>query len=147
MGLRRHPAAPLATDLRAACSCGWRGAARFPLDWDDIDPDRPHLHDTTGPESDWAGHISETEARSVPLPGTLSALLCRLEDELGNLAADAPLAALKAIAALEHTTYDIARVAALNVEAEATSWTAVAAALGLTEQDARTRVSRYSLRH
>jgi hypothetical protein len=48
--------APLATGLRAACSCSWRGTTRYPVDWDDVDPHGPHLYDTSGPKSDWAQH-------------------------------------------------------------------------------------------
>jgi hypothetical protein len=138
--------APLATGLRAACSCAWRGAARYRVDWDDVNDDGPRFYDTSGPRSDWARHIADTEARSVPLPETLTALLRLLGDQLQDLAEEAPLAALKAVAALERTVDDVAQQAAINVEAEATSWAAVAAALGLTEDDARTQVGGYLLR-
>lgn len=139
--------APLATGLRAACSCGWRGSTHYELDWNDVDPQRPDLYDASGPERDWAEHITDTEARSVPLPETLTDLLRRLEEQLEDLADNAPLAAVKAIAALERTTRDIAQHAALSIEADATSWAAVATALGLTEQEARSRLTRYALRH
>lgn len=138
--------APLATALRAACSCAWRGATRYPLDWDDVDPDGPHLYDTSGPRSDWAQHVADTEARSVPLPEALVALLRQLGEQLDVLAAEDPLAALRAVAALERTTGEVAQQAAFTVEADATSWAVVATALGLTEQDARSRIDRYSLR-
>lgn len=139
--------APLATGLRAACSCGWRGTACYPVDWNDVDPHRPHLHDTTGPEDDWAQHITDTEARSVPLPDTLTALLRQLEEQLEDLADNAPLAAVRAVAALERTTHDIAQHAARAIEADSTSWPTIATALGLTEQEARSRLTRYALRH
>jgi hypothetical protein len=141
--------APLAGALRAACSCGWRGADSHALDWDDVDPDAPHLYDTGGPRGDWARHIADTDARSVPLPAGVTALLERVREELGDLAADDPLAALKAVAVLERTTGEAAWQAARTVEedaeVEALSWPAVATALGLTEQDARARVDRYTL--
>lgn len=139
--------APRATGLRAACSCSWRGATCYPVDWDDVDPHGPHLYDLSGPRSEWAQHIAQTEARSVPLPEALAALLQRLDEQLADLAEEAPLAALKAVAALERTVHEAARRAALNVEADTTPWTAVATALGLCERDARSRLGRYALRH
>jgi hypothetical protein len=138
--------APQATGLRAACSCGWRGATRYPLVWDDAVRRHPHLLDTSGPESDWDEHIADVEARSVPLPENLVGLLDRLAEELDRLAADAPLAALKAVAILERVTDSVAHRAALTAGAEVLSWDAVATALGLTPQDARARLAHYALR-
>ncbi|MGW0858718.1 hypothetical protein [Streptomyces sp. NPDC002690] len=48
--------APVAAELRAVCSCGWRGTARYPLDWAVADGRHPWAYDTTGPESDWDTH-------------------------------------------------------------------------------------------
>jgi hypothetical protein len=138
--------APLATALRAACSCGWRGTTHYPITWDDAIRRHPHLFDTSGPEHDWDRHIADVEARSIPLPENLTSLLDRLEEELDRLASDAPLAALKAVAILERATDSIAHRAALTAEADVLSWEAIATALGLTPQDARARLTHYALR-
>lgn len=138
--------APLATDLRGACSCGWRGAARYPVVWEDVVPHRPYLYDTSGPEGDWVRHIDDVEARSVPLPDALTVLLEQVEVALERLADDAPLAALRAVAALERTASEVGHRAALTAEADTDSWETIATALGLTEQDAHSRLTRYTLR-
>lgn len=139
--------APPATDLRGACSCGWRGTACYPVSWGDVDPHRPHLFDTAGPRGDWARHIADVEARSVPLPDVLTCLLDEVSAELERLATDAPLAALKAVAVLERTIGEVAHRAALGAETDTASWETIATALGLTEKEARSRLARYAFRH
>lgn len=135
---------PRATHFRGACSCGWRGVRRYPIDWADL-ADVPHDADTSGPHEDWEEHLREVGARSVPLPADLEALLGRLDEQLSALTEDAPLAALKAVFALERTTGRVGRRAARYVECEDESWEAVGTALGRTAQEARSRVTRYSL--
>jgi hypothetical protein len=106
--------------------------------------------DISGPHDDWARHIDEVESRSVPLPVGLEELLERVDEQLSALAADAPLAALKAVAALERTAVRIGREAAYGAEADAeggeVSWEAIGRALGLTEEDARSRLFSYGRR-
>ncbi|MBV9023016.1 MAG: hypothetical protein JO362_04240 [Streptomycetaceae bacterium] len=135
-----------ATHLRGSCACGWRGTRRYAIDWSHGDEVR-YDTDTSGPHADWVRHIGEVEARSIPLPAELQDLLGRLGEQLGALAMDAPLAALKAVAALERTTGRIGREAAANVEADELSWEVIGKALGLTEAEARSRLIHYSLRH
>ncbi|MFD0163114.1 hypothetical protein ACFVJH_03020 [Streptomyces decoyicus] len=136
-----------ADHMRGACSCGWRGAPRYPIDWDQANDGRRYDLDTPGPYEDWEEHIGEVESRSVPLPTELAGLLDRLDEQLSALADQAPLAALKAVAALERTTGRVGREAAYAAEVDAASWEAIGQALGLTEKDARARLTRYSLRH
>ncbi|WP_371790321.1 hypothetical protein OG285_05485 [Streptomyces sp. NBC_01471] len=138
--------APRATDLRGSCSCGWRGGERYPVDWESVDSRRPYLFDTQGPESDWQRHMEEVGARSTPLPAGLVALLDQVGEQLDALVTDAPLAALKAVAALERITRDAGEMAAHYVEADAVSDETLAAALGLTEKDARSRLFHYAHR-
>lgn len=137
---------PRAADLRGSCSCGWRGTSRYPIDWDQV-VNGPYDTDTSGPHGDWMQHIGEVEARSIPLPVELTDLLDRLEEQLSALADDAPLAAIKAVAALERTTGHIGRTAAYSAQADELSWEVIAKALGLPEKDARSRLTHYSLRH
>ncbi|MFD5343934.1 hypothetical protein ACFWJY_09245 [Streptomyces anulatus] len=73
-----------------------------PLSWEDVDRNAPHLYDTRQIQDDWARHIDDVEARAVPVPDVLVALLDQVEQELDRLASDAPLAALRAISRLEH---------------------------------------------
>lgn len=143
-GTRR---APLAIALRGSCSCGWRGTNRYPLDWQEVtDAGGPDLYDTAGPEADWDQHIDDIEARTVPVPDDITALLAQLRTRLDALAADAPLAALKVIGALERTSADTVRAAAYAVHTDEQPWDMIATALGLTEADARALVMRYTRR-
>lgn len=138
--------APLATGLRGSCSCGWRGETHYPLDWDEVDPHRPDLFDTYGPENDWDQHMDEVEARAVPLPSDLAALLDQVQARLDTLAADAPLATLRAVAALERATGRAARTAALYANDDDPTGTAAGKALGLTPREARSRIFHYGHR-
>lgn len=129
-----------------SCSCGWRGERRYAIDWGHA-AEEPHDTDTEGPHDDWVQHIEHVSDRSVPLPVTLEGLLLEVDQQLTALAADAPLAALRAVAALERTTKRIGREAAYRAEADELSWETIGKALGLTEKDARSRLINYSLRH
>ncbi|MFF5126729.1 hypothetical protein ACFY41_07270 [Streptomyces syringium] len=141
--------APKAAALRGSCSCGWRGTPRYPIDWPQVIDDG-HSMDTSGPRGDWEQHISEVRARSVPLPVGLEELLERVEEHLDALAVEAPVAALKAVAALERITGRIGHRAAHHAQADEQagelSWEAIGTALGLSEADARSRLIRYSFR-
>ncbi|MFJ6438281.1 hypothetical protein [Streptomyces sp. NPDC091416] len=137
--------APLAAHLRASCGCGWRGETRYPLDWDQVDRRSPDLFDTTGPEEDWDQHIRDVEARAVPVPDDLATLIEQIERRLGNLAGDAPLAALRAISRLEHTITDAGRTAAFHAEAGTRDGSVIGPGLGLPEREARQRLLRYTL--
>ncbi|MFI7357983.1 hypothetical protein ACIBTP_29190 [Streptomyces avidinii] len=105
---------PRADALRAACACGWRGAAEYPLDWHAIG-DRP-LHeadvDLTGPLADWNAHLTVVRDHAVPLPAELAALLVAVAEQLDATAATAPLAALRAAGVLERITTRVSREAA-----------------------------------
>ncbi|MER5772522.1 hypothetical protein [Streptomyces sp. NPDC001985] len=138
---------PRAAEVRGSCSCGWRGTGRYPIDWSHTIEDRPHLFGTSGPRHDWDRHIGEVEARSVPLPAELAGLLERVDGHLASLAEEEPLAALRAVAALERTTWRAGRSAARNTEVDEVPWDAVGTALGLTESAARSRLTGYLLRH
>ncbi|MGW6202525.1 hypothetical protein ACWF9B_02550 [Streptomyces sp. NPDC055089] len=138
--------APTATQLRGSCSCGWRGESLYPLDWETVDRRSPEDHDTSGPESDWDQHITEVEARAVPVPEDLAALLAQVDQRLNALASDAPLAALRAIAALERIVAEAGRTAAFHAEADDPAGNAFGPGLGLPERDARARLLRYTTR-
>ncbi|MFE2295055.1 hypothetical protein [Streptomyces sp. NPDC059452] len=138
--------APLATRMRGACSCGWRGETLYPIDWDRVDRWQPYDFDTTGPEEEWDRHVAEVEAGAVPLPDDVVELLDRIETRLDRLAADAPLAAIRAIAALERTTCYIGRTAALHAEADDPLGERMGTALGLTPEKARSRLFHYGRR-
>jgi hypothetical protein len=139
--------APLASDLRGSCSCGWRGSTLFPLDWAQVAEEGSAAYDTSGPYEEWAQHMSEITSRSVPLPADLEALVDQLDKKLDALTDEAPLAALKIVAALERIAGRVAPLAAHYVQADEIPWEAIAEGLGLTEKDARSRLLSYSLRH
>ncbi|MEW1693538.1 hypothetical protein ACIQOF_35880 [Streptomyces sp. NPDC091265] len=138
--------APVATQLRGSCSCGWRGETLHPLDWETVERHGPELHDTSGPEDDWDQHITEVEARTVPIPEDLIDLLTQVDQRLNALACYAPLAALRAIATLEYTLTQAGRTAALNAEADDTAGNTIGPGLGLPDRHARSRLLRYTLR-
>jgi hypothetical protein len=138
--------APKASHLRAACSCGWRGETHHPLDWSRVPRHHPYDYDTSALEEEWDRHIREVESRSVPLPTDVEAMIDELDRRLGDLADQAPLAALRAVTALERITSDAGREAAYNVRADELSWETVAKALGLTEDDAHSLLFRLSFR-
>ncbi|MFG2895375.1 hypothetical protein [Streptomyces sp. NPDC048248] len=137
---------PRAEEVRGSCSCGWRGTTRYPIDWTQRDHDGLHELDTSGPRDDWAQHIADVEERSLPLPSELNDLLERLTNQLDALTTESPLAALKAVAALERVTGRIGREAVYAAEAEELSGGVIGKALGLSEKDARSRLTHYSLR-
>ncbi|WP_416969512.1 hypothetical protein [Streptomyces sp. 4F14] len=138
--------APEASHLRAACSCGWRGDTHHPLDWARVPRHHPYDYDTSALHEEWDRHIADVESRSVPLPTDVEAMIDELGRKLGDLADQAPLAALRAVTALERLTADAAREAAYNVRADEISWETVAKALGLTEEDAQSLLFRFSFR-
>jgi hypothetical protein len=134
---------PRAAYLRGACSCGWRGDDRYPIDWD---VDRRD-HDDSGPYEDWERHIEDVESRSIPLPTELDGLIEHLEELLLRLTDDAPVAAVKAVGILEAILVRVGRAASAAAQRDDPSWAAIATALGVTEKQARSRLLGYSLRH
>ncbi|MFI7102717.1 hypothetical protein ACIBK8_25550 [Streptomyces sp. NPDC050161] len=141
-----RPGVPRASDLRGACACGWRGARHYPIDWTQAGDGHPDDVDTSGPYDDWEAHIADVEALSVPLPSELQVLLEWMDEHLTALADEAPLAALKGVAALERTTGRIGRQAAFGARGDEESWEEIGTGLGLTAKDARSLITRYSLR-
>ena len=116
--------------LRGSCSCGWRGEARYPIDWGAIE-DWPHDTDTSGPEEDWDRHIEEVEARTVPIPADIEELLAQMGTRLKALASDSALAGLRAVAAVERIARRAGGDAACDIDLDETSWAEISKALGL----------------
>ncbi|NEB35799.1 hypothetical protein [Streptomyces sp. SID14515] len=137
---------PVAAQLRGACSCGWRGESLYPIDWDDVDRREPYAYDTTGPQDDWARHIAEVEAGTVPLPDDVAELLGQVQARLDTLAEVAPLAALRAVAALERATHRAGRMAANLAAADDATGEQVGPALGIAPDKARSLLTHYGLR-
>ncbi len=135
---------PRAARGRAACSCGWRGQNKYPIDWDAVDA-FAETFPLPEPLDDWRQHIDDVEARTVPLPTELVALLDQLDSQLNNLADEAPLAALKGVATLESMVKRVAASAATNAEADAHTGEELAQALGVSPSDAESRLLRYLL--
>ncbi|MER6319010.1 hypothetical protein ABT237_35445 [Streptomyces sp. NPDC001581] len=129
---------PRAEALRAACACGWRGAAEYPLDWDTID-DQPLYEadvDLAGPLADWNAHLSLVRDRAVPLPEPLAALLVEITEQLTATATDTPLAALRAAGVLERIAARVGRQAAGALCDGGVSAETVATGLGTTRSTA-----------
>ncbi|MCX4451574.1 hypothetical protein [Streptomyces sp. NBC_01789] len=138
--------APYAPALRASCSCGWRGTTSHTIDWQEATGEGPDAYDTSGPHADWEQHITDVENRTVPIPEDVTDLLTQLRSRLDVLADDAPLAALRVLTVLEHPLAETAEAATFAAQADGQSWDAIATGLGLTAQDARTRLYRYARR-
>ncbi|MFF3675899.1 hypothetical protein ACFYYS_18230 [Streptomyces sp. NPDC002120] len=129
---------PRAEALRAVCACGWRGAAEYLLDWELIG-DEPLYEadvDLTGPLADWNAHLSLVRDKAVPLPEPLAALLVERTEQMTATAADAPLAALRAVGVLERIAARVGREAAGALCDEGMSAETVATGLGTTRSKA-----------
>ncbi|MFB7776218.1 hypothetical protein [Streptomyces bauhiniae] len=138
---------PAAAGARACCACGWRGPT-LPLDGAELadgtetDP-RP---DTEPFYEDWLAHTEAIEQQTVPLPRALRELLEQLDNQLTNLAMDAPAAALKAVDAVDRLAQHIGWLAARNVNAETPEQLeALSTALGVAPSEAGARVTYYRL--
>ncbi|MET9549852.1 hypothetical protein ABZY36_31750 [Streptomyces sp. NPDC006627] len=135
---------PKAARGRGACSCGWRAEDEHAIDWDAIDS-FPEAFPSTAPRVAWHQHIADVDARTVPLPTEMAALLEQLDDQLTRLADEAPLAALKAVAVLETLTQQVAPVAAMYAENDGLSDEVLGQGLGVSPSDAKSRLLRYRL--
>ncbi|MGW2181871.1 hypothetical protein ACWCXX_28005 [Streptomyces sp. NPDC001732] len=140
--------APAATEMRGACSCGWRGTARYPLDWQEVDRRRPYLFDTSGPENDRDTHIAEVQAGTVPVPPDVTALIDQLGKRLIRLVDEEPLAAVRAAATLERLTKQATTDVAFDIDTPGgPSWDEVGRALGISTRAARSRLAHHALHH
>lgn len=134
---------PRAAWLRGACSCGWRGE-RHEVDWAAIE-DWPDGVDTSGPYEDWARHVcDDVEARTIPLPEDVEDLLERMEDRLNLLESDVPLAALRAVAAVERIARKIGWKVACDIDPDQVPWDEMGKALGWSGDAVRSRLSGYA---
>ncbi|MFD7838265.1 hypothetical protein [Streptomyces sp. NPDC059761] len=138
---------PCAAAARGACACGWRGTTDYPIDWEVADAAGIYEPVIEGLQEDWEHHLDEVEVRTVPLPEELTQLLEQVGEQLNSLAVQGPVAALKAVAALEEMTRGVARDAAYMAEADELPWESIATALGLTEGGARSRLTHYAVRN
>ncbi|MFJ3520439.1 MULTISPECIES: hypothetical protein [unclassified Streptomyces] len=137
---------PRAAVLRGSCSCGWRGAAEYPLDWAALPGDQPLYKadiDLSGPIADYAAHLSVIREGAVPLPAELTELLAGLVRQLDVLAVKEPLVALKALADLRYVIARTGQDAAYELGARDVPLTVVATALGTSESAARTSLNDY----
>ncbi|MFF8833120.1 hypothetical protein [Streptomyces sp. NPDC015131] len=132
---------PRAAGIRAACACGWRGET-YPIDWERAGDDIEDV-DTSGAYDDWCAHIAGVERQTVPLPGELTDMLDRLDKQLDQLAGQAPVAALKAVAALDRLARAAGRKAAYAAESDELSAEAIGKGLGVSAEKARSRLCRY----
>jgi hypothetical protein len=136
---------PKAAAYRGACSCGWRGPAH-PIDWDQMSGSRLYELDVSAAYGDWSEHIDAVDRQTVPLPDEVADMMEQLETRLFALAEQAPVAALKAVAALERLTGDVGREAAHAVQADELSSETIGKALGISAAKARSRLTGYLLR-
>jgi len=135
-------AGPRAAWLRGACSCGWRGE-RYAVDWSGIERWQDDA-DTYGPHRDWEGHLDEVESQALPLPEDVQNLLAQLQQRLSTLEADAPLAALRAVAAVERIARTIGWQVAFDIDPDETPWDEMGKALGLSGNALRSRLHGYA---
>ncbi|MCC0100663.1 hypothetical protein K7B10_39115 [Streptomyces flavotricini] len=132
--------------LRGSCSCGWRGAAEYPLDWTTLAGDHPLYEadvDLSGPIGDYEAHVSVVRDAAVPLPAELTGLLTELVRQLDVLAVEEPLVVLKALADLRYVIGQTGQDAAYELAALDVPLEDVATALGTSETAARTYLNDY----
>ncbi|MFD8951949.1 hypothetical protein ACFV0B_24180 [Streptomyces xanthophaeus] len=137
---------PRAAALRGACSCGWRGAAEYPLDWALLGDQRPLYEvdvDLSGPVADYGAHLGVIRDAAAPLPADLAALLTEVNARLAGLAVREPVVALKALADLQHLIAQTGADAALGVVGGRVPFTEVAVGLGTSEKAARRYVTGF----
>ncbi|MFD9080576.1 hypothetical protein [Streptomyces erythrochromogenes] len=132
--------------LRGSCSCGWRGAAEYPLDWTALPDDKPLYEagvDLSGPIADYEAHVSVIRDLAVPLPAGLTGLLTELVRALDGLAVKEPLVTLKALADLRYVIAQTGQDAAYELAAREVPLKTVATALGTSEAAARGYLNDY----
>ncbi|MFD5489509.1 hypothetical protein ACFWIV_29045 [Streptomyces virginiae] len=137
---------PRAALLRGSCTCGWRGAAEYPLDWTTLPADQPLYEadiDLSGPIADYEAHLSVVRDAAVLLPAGLAGLLAELVEQLGDLASEEPLVALKALADLRHLIAQTGKDAAYELSDRDVAIEEVAAALGTSPAAARSYLNDY----
>lgn len=142
-GRRGRPRAVL---LRGSCSCSWRGAAAYPLDWARLAGDQPLYEadvDLSGPIGDYEAHVSVVRDAAVPLPAELTGLLTDLVRQLDVLTVEEPLVVLKALADLRSVIARTGQDAAYELGARNVPLKDMAAALGTSETAARRYVNGY----
>lgn len=135
---------PEAAAFRAVCACGWRGESHT-LDGQRIPDDPLDDLDTSAAFDDWREHIGAVERQTVPLPEDVTDLILRLDERLTVLADQAPVAALKSVAALERLARRIGQEAAYAARADELAPEAIGRALGITPAAAEARLSQYLL--
>ncbi|MER6782203.1 MULTISPECIES: hypothetical protein [unclassified Streptomyces] len=141
----RH-ARPRAALLRGSCTCGWRGAAEYLLDWGVLPADRPLYEadvDLSGPVADYEAHLSVIRDAAVPLPEEVTALITGLVRVLDGLADREPLTALKALADLRYVIAQTGQDTVYELSAEDVPLRKMATALGTSEAAARSYLNDY----
>ncbi|MEU6363249.1 hypothetical protein ACFWFS_07410 [Streptomyces albidoflavus] len=116
-----------------------------PIDWCQVAVDGAALTDEPRLLEDWEHHIDEVDAAADVVPPELLGMIEQFGAGLADLADYKPLAALRAVAALEWLTARTARAAAHNLQADGLGDDVVAVGLGLPAQQARSQVLRYRL--
>ncbi|MFI7359490.1 hypothetical protein ACIBTP_36845 [Streptomyces avidinii] len=137
---------PRASLLRGSCSCGWRGAVEYPLDWSALPDDKPLYEvdvDLSGPIADYEAHLSVIRDGALPLPAELTDLLTALVRVLNGPALEEPLVALKALADLRYVIARTGQEAAYELGALDIPLGQIATALGTSETAARTYLNDY----
>ncbi|MBB5076161.1 hypothetical protein [Nonomuraea endophytica] len=112
---------------QAACSCGWADRRRFP----------PTPEGAKEAEGRWYTHVAPLLAAAPPSWLVVkSNLLC---EQIVNLAADRPLAALTLLAQVESWQRTLLDQAVAGAKAAGASWADVGEAMGITKQAAHER--------
>lgn len=134
---------PEAARVRAACSCGWRGPD-YPLDWAEAEAHGSRYEPDCGVCGDWEEHIATVGRRTVAVPEEVAVAVNQLRTRLLALAEDTPAAAMRVVATLESLIQEAGRTAAAPLYGEK-QWEQLSAALGVSTEEARSRVTHYLL--
>ncbi|SEB61683.1 hypothetical protein [Streptomyces sp. TLI_105] len=134
---------PTATTMRGRCSCGWRSATTYPIDWEKARGDEVDEYDTSGPWADWEGHTDEVTARTLPPPEGVAGLLGQLRERLDEVVGEKAARGVEGGRGAGAIVASAGPLATAYVTGDETSMRQAAEALGTTEKAARSCLSHY----
>jgi hypothetical protein len=132
---------PLATAVKAGCTCGWRSVDTFPVDFEDEEATEG-WEDNSGPFAAWQSEHIEA-LLGTAMPRELREALDTVAMSLREQSVHRPLVALATIARMEKLVGDLAPTAGAAARKDGQTWTAIGKALNTTRQAAYQRFSRF----
>jgi hypothetical protein len=133
---------PLATSVKAGCTCGWRSTNTFPIDFEHQEA-TDGWEDNSGPFAAWTSeHIDALLGTTMPTE--LREALGTVKQLVGQLATERPLVALTAIGQMEKLIEVQAPIAGTWARSRKVTWEAIGRALRTSRQAAYQRFGKYT---